>query len=535
MTTSKQPIVLPLHQRLTERTLIARGNFAASYKALDSTLGRPVFFKVLHADLSSDSDIRGRFEREARAAARLSHRNLVQLYEFGEDPDEGLYMVFEWVQGESLAARLTRVKTLPADAVQDLARDLLEGLAVLHGAGIIHRDIKPENILLPREGGAKLADYSLAIPVDEPRMTHARAIIGTPAYMSPEQAAGRQPDERADLFSLGVVLWEAATGSNPFWAEDIVETLRRIRRIDPDFDCPAFGELPLDLQTLIRSCLAKETSQRPGSARDAMKLLQAGRAGRANHRGVRNAAVLFAIMICALQMICISRSHEIAVTPLVPAPKDLAQPVDSSQVTQNENGVDTVPALNVSEHRDSQSANQEQMTVRNPNTVGISTPVNAAASIPESADVVLDVRPWARVYLNDQDLGTTPFRRAIRLPCGIQRLSFQNAQMPPVTLAMEIRKDTQTLRVDLAQHITVLDVAVTPWGNVSIDNDVLGATPLKRPVFLTPGRHVVRISHPALTPLERSFSAGAGDTLHLTADLDHSTLSVTHSDVTHRR
>ena len=192
------------------------------WRARDRVLDRPVFVKLLHPALSADAEIRARFEREAKAVARLDHPNLVRIYEYGEDPDEGLYMLLEWVEGRTLTARLAEGPLGGAEWLP-LARELLAGLAALHSVGILHRDLKPDNILirLTDEGpGYKITDFSLAALRDAPRLTHHEAIVGTPAYMSPEQAAGGVPDERSDLFALGVVLYEAATGDNPFLAAE---------------------------------------------------------------------------------------------------------------------------------------------------------------------------------------------------------------------------------------------------------------------------------------------------------------------------
>ena len=266
----------PLSDRLADRELVQRGDLTHSWRARDSVLDRPVFVKLLHPALSKDPEIRARFEREARAVARLDHPNLVRIYEYGEDPEEGLYMLLEWIEGQTLTARLAAGGPLGGAEWQQLARELLAGLAALHSVGILHRDLKPDNILIRStdEGpGYKIADFSLAALRDAPKLTHHEAIVGTPAYMSPEQAAGGVPDERSDLFSLGVILYEAATGGNPLLAVSILDTMRNVREHDLNFAHPAILALPEKGRELLPKLLAKEAAGRPASARAALSLL----------------------------------------------------------------------------------------------------------------------------------------------------------------------------------------------------------------------------------------------------------------------
>ncbi|MFZ5433875.1 MAG: serine/threonine-protein kinase, partial [Calditrichota bacterium] len=242
----------PLAQRLTERELIRRGDLTLAYRARDSVLDRPVFVKALNPALAADEEIRARFEREAKAVARLDHPNLVRIYEYGDDPQDGLYMLLEWLEGANLSARIAAGERWSGDKWHELAVQLLRGLAALHGVDIVHRDLKPDNILVRtdvrdssrRLGIYKITDFSLAALRDAPKLTHHEAIVGTPAYMSPEQAAGGLPDERSDLFSLGVVLWEAATGKNPFIAPTMLETLQNIREREVACDEQALSGIP---------------------------------------------------------------------------------------------------------------------------------------------------------------------------------------------------------------------------------------------------------------------------------------------------
>ncbi len=209
------------HYKILDR--IGSGGMGEVYRARDTRLGRTVAIKVLPAAVADDPDRRERFLREARAAAALSHPNIAALYEVGED-DGQLFLVFEFVPGEPLSKLIAGRPLNPRRAIQ-FAAQVADALADAHAAGIVHRDIKPDNIVVTPKGNAKVLDFGLALwtaggaareqaatTVD----TGVGSALGTLAYMSPEQARGEAVDERTDIFSFGVALYEMLTGSRPF-------------------------------------------------------------------------------------------------------------------------------------------------------------------------------------------------------------------------------------------------------------------------------------------------------------------------------
>ena len=200
-------------------TLLGRGGMAEVYNAHDDRLDRAVAVKVLRAEMAVRTDVRRRFEAEARAAARLTHPNVVAVFDTGEDEGEDgriSWIVMERLPGETLADRMGKTP-LDAEWVVRMAGDVLGALAAAHGAGIIHRDIKPGNILIGADGCAKVADFGIAKSlevVDD--ATHTGQLIGTPAYLAPERIDGRSATVESDLYALGVVLYEALAGEKPF-------------------------------------------------------------------------------------------------------------------------------------------------------------------------------------------------------------------------------------------------------------------------------------------------------------------------------
>ncbi len=212
--------------------VLGRGGMGEVLLAEDLQLRRTVAVKMLHADLLDHRDTRRRFEDEARAAARLTHPNVVGVYDIGEHRGAP-YLVMERMDGPSLAAVLTR-GPLPAERVRRLGLDVLGALAAAHAEGIVHRDIKPSNVLLTSMGDAKLADFGAAKSNRGRSHTVFGVVVGTPAYLAPERLAGEAASTRSDLYSVGVLLYEALAGRRPFSADSALRALSAANRAELD-------------------------------------------------------------------------------------------------------------------------------------------------------------------------------------------------------------------------------------------------------------------------------------------------------------
>ncbi|MDH3306401.1 MAG: protein kinase, partial [Acidimicrobiia bacterium] len=201
---------------------IARGGMADVWEARDTLLGRRVAIKVLHSQFSTDDAFIRRFRREAQAAANLSHPNIVSIFDWGEE-GSNYFIVMELVEGQSLRDVLRSTDRLMPRRSAEIAAEAAAALAVAHRAGLVHRDMKPGNILLAADGTVKVTDFGIALAWDDSaQLTRTGAVIGTATYFSPEQAQGQTVDERSDIYSLGVVLYEMLTGQPPFSGESPV-------------------------------------------------------------------------------------------------------------------------------------------------------------------------------------------------------------------------------------------------------------------------------------------------------------------------
>jgi eukaryotic-like serine/threonine-protein kinase len=223
-----------LNGRYRLEARIGAGGMSTVYCAMDETLQRRVAIKLLNREVSSDSDQLERFRREARAVAQLSHPHIVGVIDAGED-DGRPYIVFEYVEGETLKDRIRRQGRLPIPEAVAYAIEIARALGVAHARHIIHRDVKPQNVLVDEEGSAKVTDFGIARTLDEEGLTADGRVLGTTDYVSPEQALGQQVTGQSDLYSLGIVLYEMLTGEVPFRGENqVAVAMKHVREQLPD-------------------------------------------------------------------------------------------------------------------------------------------------------------------------------------------------------------------------------------------------------------------------------------------------------------
>nr|WP_245354513.1 Stk1 family PASTA domain-containing Ser/Thr kinase [Brachybacterium sacelli] len=252
---------------------IARGGMATVHRGHDERLDRVVALKIMHPHLATDEDFRRRFGREARAAARLAHRNVVGVFDQGEDEDR-IYLAMELVEGQTLRARVLEQGRLRIRETLEVTAQVLEALVAAHDAGIVHRDIKPENILLDQDDVVKVADFGLARAIGASNSSASATLLGTVAYISPEVVTRGHSDERSDLYSLGVVLFEMLTGRQPFLGEQPVHIA--FQHVHEDIPAPStlVSGIPRELDSLVTWAASRTVEQRPATAAELLRAVR---------------------------------------------------------------------------------------------------------------------------------------------------------------------------------------------------------------------------------------------------------------------
>ena len=255
--------------------LIGEGGMGQVYQATDTKLGRQVALKILPEAFASDPDRLARFQREAQVLASLNHPNIAQIHGI-EEQDDTRALVLELVEGPTLADRIAQ-GPIPVDEALPIAKQIAEALEAAHEAGVIHRDLKPANIKVKDDGTVKVLDFGLAKAfqpdASDANMSQSPTIsltaaatqmgmvIGTAAYMAPEQAKGKVVDKRADVWAFGAVLYEILTGQKPFVGDDVSDTLALVLKFEPEWDALP-TDTPARVRQLIHTCLQKEPKER---------------------------------------------------------------------------------------------------------------------------------------------------------------------------------------------------------------------------------------------------------------------------------
>ncbi len=263
-----------LSNRYRLEAKLGSGGMSTVYLARDEILDRPVAVKLMHDSMASEPDQLERFNQEARAVAKLSNPNVVAVIDAGED-DGRPYIVFEYVEGETLKQRISRGGALESTEALAYAIEIAQALEVAHDRGMVHRDVKPQNVLIDSTGQAKLTDFGISRQLDEEGMTAEGKVVGTTDYVAPEQAMGNEVDTRADIYALGVVLYEMLAGDVPFKAANQVGVaMKHVTEDLPDLQV-ARPDLSAATAGVVERTTAKDPAQRYATATELIEELRA--------------------------------------------------------------------------------------------------------------------------------------------------------------------------------------------------------------------------------------------------------------------
>ncbi|MGY1770305.1 serine/threonine-protein kinase [Blastococcus sp. SYSU D00813] len=275
------PVRRVLGDRYELVELLASGGMGRVWRARDRRLGRPVAVKVLRGEYTDDAVSLARFRAEAQVSARLRHRNIAALHDYGEatgpDGEVCAYLVMELVEGESLADRLAREPRPPLELVLDVVDQTAAALAAAHAAGVVHRDVKPGNVLLGADGVVRITDFGIAWSTTSAPLTRTGQVVGTACYLSPEQAEGRQATPASDVYALGMIAYECLAGRRAFDGDNPVQiALRQIREVP----APLPDDVPENVRRLVDRLLAKDPDDRLQGGDEVRAAVADVRAGR---------------------------------------------------------------------------------------------------------------------------------------------------------------------------------------------------------------------------------------------------------------
>ncbi|MEL6821276.1 MAG: serine/threonine-protein kinase, partial [Calditrichota bacterium] len=253
---------------------LKKDDYSSVYLANHVFLNKKIILKTLDTSNLPDNSVLHRFQREAKILARLEHPHIIRVLDFGMH-EKHFYISFEYFESQNLRQAM-REKAIPAEKLRDLIRQLFSGLEFAHQHAVVHRDIKPENVLVDEDGCLKIADFGLALLLNEDTMTHKSTIVGTPGYMSPEQIRGEELTLQSDLFSAGLLVYELFEGKNPLVGGDVGKTINAILKVNPERLIEEATALPDDIQDICLHLLQRDKRKRPENASSILQQLSTG-------------------------------------------------------------------------------------------------------------------------------------------------------------------------------------------------------------------------------------------------------------------
>ncbi|MGK9476819.1 serine/threonine-protein kinase [Melioribacter sp. OK-6-Me] len=497
--------------------VLKKDEHAGVYLANHIYLSKKIILKVLNTAKISDPSLLERFKREAKLLARLDHPNIIKVLDFGTSK-EFFYISFEYIEGTSLR-NILQESTLSKDDKKKLTIQLFKALNFAHKNRIIHRDIKPENIFVDKNLNLKLGDFGLALSADDNFVTSPYSIVGTPSYMSPEQVSGSQLTHKSDLFSAGVVIYELFTGKNPFLRENVTLTLNEIMSFNENSIKENLEGLDDDIKDILTGLLKKKPAARIDSAEDVLEKLNAKEEGGDLDKLENKVKKKYGIIIPLFVLLILV----IAITIIVKDDKH-------SEINLPSNEVDTeFTAPSKTNNKTGNIVSEEKPTlIDDQNLTNKTDELNIPAEVQKQASIedvgegglFVECFPWADVYIDGEKIETTPLKKPLTLSAGEHTLKLVHPDYPIYSEILKIEKNKLTnLKISLESLLGFLDIKVNPWGNIYINGNYKGQTPLKEYIRVNPGFMRLKITNPNFKDVDTTVYVGQGDSLKLKFNL----------------
>jgi len=501
--------------------VLKKDEHAAVFLANHIYLSKKIILKVLNTQKISDQALVERFKREAKLLAKLDHPNIIKVLDFGT-AKEYFYISFEYIEGVSLR-NILKSKTLEQEQKEKLMIQLLKALDFAHAHQIIHRDIKPENIFVDKNINLKLGDFGLALSTEDNFVTNPYSIVGTPSYMSPEQVCGAKLNNQSDLFSAGVVLFEMFTGKNPFLKDNVSLTLNEIIGFDEEYLKTEIEKLPESLRKILTRLLQKNLTKRYSSAGEILKELNVENEyptitveqfEKESSRSKKRLLFAVVVSVIAIFILVLMRIEN-------PQKEILPEKNDQKTITNGNN----IARQSQIDSRNGQTVKKDELNqdnLNNPlnNQNGDSKEGQTENNIPpivKYGQLLLNVSPYAEVFIDGEKVGVTPFNKPLVYQEGEHTVKLVHPDYPVYSGVFRVTSgETTRLRVALESTIGYIRCRVLPWGNVYVNGDFKGTTPLpeKELIRVAPGPVNLVIKHPDYREVDTTITINKGDTLN---------------------
>ena len=481
------------------------------YRAHHIYLDTQILLKTLDKKRITDPTILERFQREAKILAQLQHPNIIRVLDFGTY-EQFFYISFEYFKSRTLRDAMSDGINNPQTKL-DYMIQIARGLEYAHNNNVIHRDLKPENILVNDRNEVKIADFGLALVHGDASMTAQTSIVGTPSYMSPEQVRGEKLTAQSDLFSFGIIAFELYAGRNPFLGKDVGATLNNI--LSGKAPCETRPDWPEPVCDVIKATLQRNKKQRAESASEILKRLgaeitlteteeterpQKTRVS-AKKKWIAPAAALLLVVFVAAWMIFNSGQTERSV--IIPAAPDSNQQEKVIEKPQEEE----IPSTEPEPEKQPVSENAMKEPEQDP--------------MPGFGELFVRCLPWADVFIDTNRIDRTPWESPVKLAAGEYTLRLKHPNYPMHMKNIRITpNETQTVTVDLDSLFGYFVPKIYPWGDVFIDDEFKGQTPLSEPIPVTPGNHRLTIENKSFGKIQENVVIAKQETLYYKLDFE---------------
>lgn len=528
-------------------------DYLTVYRGVQTALDRQVLLKVLKPQFSAEEKIGGRLRQEAQTLARISHPNVVQIYDFGEEAHR-LYLAMEYFQSRDFARVLSDDGPPSIPSCISSLRQVLRGLCAVHAEGIYHRDIKPANLLLGEQGQVKITDFGLAALQGATGLTVEGSVIGTPRYLAPEQISGETANSLTEVYAVGVTFYEICTGIPPFEADSYSAVFHRIITEDPTPPKELREEIPDELSDLLLRMMAKNPRSRYPDCQTVLDKVdrmndkadtpQQERTGETEIDGEQSpfsgwkkfTGLSISLLVILFAFLVLWRFSE---NPLQSEAPGAGQGADENAVitelpgdTADHTGVVGTPeeSLEIRAQMEDVALGDREPVMTDPvrghQGSGSGTTDMAATKLPDTISeegeqvreslLSVGVVPWGAVYINGDSVGKTPLNEPFMLAPGQHEIRIHHPNLPELTKRITLEPGAaETLLVNLIQQSSYLSLAVYPWARVYIDGELIDETPIPEPLVLSPGRHLIQLRHPDYQLWQKYVELLPGDTMSL--------------------